>query len=270
MANELLLDTGAFVALVNRSEKRHADCVAALDAWRGAIVTTDYALNKVARIQGIEVLNVNELANALKPAVLPGSLTQEGFDMPYNENGEWYSYTLNPDGSPVLPPGNGGVDGVITPAGTPATTDAPAADLFEVGNAAVQQYLNQAHSGIIPDDQYRSVSSVNQEYADKAKTEDNAFTKALKWFDSQKDQTKGAITTLAGSFIQGAFSSGNKRKELAIMKQNADANTAMSNIAQQKLTNASAISQTNFGAPNPAGLIYQNRRKIAPLTRTGA
>ncbi|MFN8111076.1 MAG: TRAM domain-containing protein [Thermoleophilia bacterium] len=37
-----------------------------------AIVTTDYNLNKVAQIQEIEVLNVNELANALKPAVLPG------------------------------------------------------------------------------------------------------------------------------------------------------------------------------------------------------
>jgi uncharacterized protein YacL len=37
-----------------------------------SIVTTDYNLNKVAQIQGIEVLNVNELANALKPAVLPG------------------------------------------------------------------------------------------------------------------------------------------------------------------------------------------------------
>lgn len=36
------------------------------------IVTTDFALAKVARIQGVEVLNVNELANALKPAVLPG------------------------------------------------------------------------------------------------------------------------------------------------------------------------------------------------------
>jgi uncharacterized protein YacL len=36
------------------------------------IVTTDYNLNKVARVQGISVLNVNELANALKPAVLPG------------------------------------------------------------------------------------------------------------------------------------------------------------------------------------------------------
>ncbi len=37
-----------------------------------SIVTTDYNLNKVAQIQEIEVLNVNELANALKPAVLPG------------------------------------------------------------------------------------------------------------------------------------------------------------------------------------------------------
>ena len=36
------------------------------------IVTNDYNLNKVARVQGIAVLNINELANAMKPAVLPG------------------------------------------------------------------------------------------------------------------------------------------------------------------------------------------------------
>jgi len=36
------------------------------------MITTDYNLNKVARIQSVTVLNVNELANALKPAVLPG------------------------------------------------------------------------------------------------------------------------------------------------------------------------------------------------------
>jgi uncharacterized protein YacL len=36
------------------------------------IVTNDYNLNKVARVQNIHVLNINELANALKPAVLPG------------------------------------------------------------------------------------------------------------------------------------------------------------------------------------------------------
>lgn len=38
----------------------------------GAIVTNDFNLNKVAQVQGIRVLNVNELANAVKPVVLPG------------------------------------------------------------------------------------------------------------------------------------------------------------------------------------------------------
>ncbi|GAB1400178.1 TRAM domain-containing protein [Aminivibrio sp.] len=36
------------------------------------ILTTDYNLNKLAQIQGIKVLNVNDLANALKPMLLPG------------------------------------------------------------------------------------------------------------------------------------------------------------------------------------------------------
>jgi uncharacterized protein YacL len=36
------------------------------------IVTNDFNLNKVASVQGIEVMNVNQLANALKPVVLPG------------------------------------------------------------------------------------------------------------------------------------------------------------------------------------------------------
>jgi len=38
------------------------------------IVTNDYNLNKVATLQGIDVLNVNQLANALKPVVLPGEI----------------------------------------------------------------------------------------------------------------------------------------------------------------------------------------------------
>ena len=40
----------------------------------GVIVTNDYNLNKVAGLHGIKVLNVNELANALKPVVLPGEV----------------------------------------------------------------------------------------------------------------------------------------------------------------------------------------------------
>lgn len=39
---------------------------------KGKIITNDYNLNKVAEVQGIEVLNINELANAVKPIVLPG------------------------------------------------------------------------------------------------------------------------------------------------------------------------------------------------------
>ena len=38
----------------------------------GAIVTNDFNLNKVAELQGVRVLNINELANAVKPVVLPG------------------------------------------------------------------------------------------------------------------------------------------------------------------------------------------------------
>jgi uncharacterized protein YacL len=38
----------------------------------GAVVTNDFNLNKVAELQGVPVLNINDLANAVKPAVLPG------------------------------------------------------------------------------------------------------------------------------------------------------------------------------------------------------
>ena len=40
----------------------------------GKIVTNDFNLNKVAQLRGVEVLNINELANSLKPVVLPGEL----------------------------------------------------------------------------------------------------------------------------------------------------------------------------------------------------
>jgi len=38
------------------------------------IVTNDFNLNKVAQLHGVEVLNINELANAMRPVVLPGEL----------------------------------------------------------------------------------------------------------------------------------------------------------------------------------------------------
>ncbi len=40
------------------------------------IFTNDYNLNKIAELQGVSILNINELANALKPVVLPGELME--------------------------------------------------------------------------------------------------------------------------------------------------------------------------------------------------
>jgi uncharacterized protein YacL len=52
----------------------------------GSIVTNDFNLNRVAELQGVRVLNINELANAVKPVVLPGEdmrilVIQEGKEL---------------------------------------------------------------------------------------------------------------------------------------------------------------------------------------------
>jgi uncharacterized protein YacL len=46
--------------------------VALAQKREAAILTTDYNLNRVAQLQGVRVMNLNQLANALKPAFLPG------------------------------------------------------------------------------------------------------------------------------------------------------------------------------------------------------
>jgi uncharacterized protein YacL len=49
-----------------------AKLVALAKRYSGAILTNDFNLNRVAELQGLRVLNINSLANAVKPAVLPG------------------------------------------------------------------------------------------------------------------------------------------------------------------------------------------------------
>jgi uncharacterized protein YacL len=49
-----------------------AKLVALAKRYNGAILTNDFNLNRVAEVQGVRVLNINSLANAMKPAVLPG------------------------------------------------------------------------------------------------------------------------------------------------------------------------------------------------------
>ena len=58
----------------------------------GRIVTNDYNLNKVAQIRGVDVININDLANALKPVFLPGEGMQVKIIKPGEEPGQGVGY----------------------------------------------------------------------------------------------------------------------------------------------------------------------------------
>ena len=64
------------------------------------VVTNDFNLNKVAHLHRVDVLNINDLANALKPVVLPGEkmnvlILKEGKE--YNQRCRWLpSLTVAP------------------------------------------------------------------------------------------------------------------------------------------------------------------------------
>ena len=73
-----VLDVG-----VNSGDEVDSRLVQLARSMKSPILTTDYNLNRVAELQGVQVLNVNELANALKSIVLPGeelrvNIVQEG------------------------------------------------------------------------------------------------------------------------------------------------------------------------------------------------
>lgn len=52
MGAELVLDTGAFVALLSSDERQHAACAAVLERWEGAIVTTEAVLTETLYLVG--------------------------------------------------------------------------------------------------------------------------------------------------------------------------------------------------------------------------
>jgi len=59
-------------AAIEEIQETDAKLVALAGHLGGRIVTNDYNLNKVAQLRGVDVININDLANALKPIVLPG------------------------------------------------------------------------------------------------------------------------------------------------------------------------------------------------------
>ena len=58
----------------------------------GRVVTNDYNLNKIAQIRGVDVININDLANAMKPVVIPGESMVVRIIKPGEEPGQGVGY----------------------------------------------------------------------------------------------------------------------------------------------------------------------------------
>jgi rRNA-processing protein FCF1 len=96
-----LLD--AQVAAVEEAPDVDAKLVALAKHMDGRVVTNDYNLNKVAQLRGVDVININDLANALKPVVLPGEAMTVKIIKPGEESGQGVGYLE--DGTMVVAEG---------------------------------------------------------------------------------------------------------------------------------------------------------------------
>ncbi|MFQ3652594.1 MAG: PIN domain-containing protein [Gemmataceae bacterium] len=88
---ELVLHEANFSELrdIQKVDERLVEMAKLLGA---RVVTNDYNLNKIAELQGVEVINLNELANALKPAALPGEMMNVRVVKPGDQFGQGVGY----------------------------------------------------------------------------------------------------------------------------------------------------------------------------------
>jgi uncharacterized protein YacL len=77
-----------------------AKLVALAQRFSCNVLTTDYNLNRVAQIQGVRVLNVNELSNAIRPVVLPGEQLTVRVVQPGKERNQGVGYLA--DGTMIV------------------------------------------------------------------------------------------------------------------------------------------------------------------------
>ncbi len=91
---------------------------------KAAILTTDYNLNQIARLQGVKVLNVNRLAQAIRPVVLPG----EVFRIKVIKEGKSYGQGVGylDDGTMVVVENGRGLIGAETDVSVTSVLQTPA------------------------------------------------------------------------------------------------------------------------------------------------
>ena len=102
--NEIQKQLAVPVEIKEFSTKQHMEVDSMLlkmaENMDAFVVTNDFNLNKVAEFQGVRVLNINELANAIKPVVLPGEEMRGAIIKAGKEPGQGVAY-LN-DGTMIV------------------------------------------------------------------------------------------------------------------------------------------------------------------------
>lgn len=111
MLNKLQLNENVDIQILETTPERSAPDAGvdemlvdlALQLGGGKVVTNDYNLNKIAQLRGVTVININDLANALKPVVLPGESLAVKVIKPGEEMGQGVGYL--DDGTMVVAEG---------------------------------------------------------------------------------------------------------------------------------------------------------------------
>ena len=85
---------------IEQSEAVDLKLVALAKREGARIVTNDYNLNKIAQLRGVDVININDLANALKPDVIPGERLTVRIIKPGDQPGQGVGYLA--DGTMVV------------------------------------------------------------------------------------------------------------------------------------------------------------------------
>jgi uncharacterized protein YacL len=106
---------------VHKVDERLVVLAKALDA---RVVTNDYNLNKIAQLQGVEVINLNELANALKSVALPGEVMNVRIVKPGDQFGQGVGYLE--DGTMVVVEQGRGLMGQEVPITVTSVLQTPA------------------------------------------------------------------------------------------------------------------------------------------------
>ena len=96
MLNQMKRDSATNIEIIERDAPKEkgvdGKLVVLAQKMNSKIITNDFNLNKVAELRGVNVLNLNELSNALKPVVLPGEMMSVSIIKDGKENGQGVGY----------------------------------------------------------------------------------------------------------------------------------------------------------------------------------